>query len=66
MKTVISIENHPPISFVTGVTKARTGPGHKPCGLATRPSHFPDHGRLRGMMLVRFAARKASPAINWL
>jgi len=66
MKIVLPVEAHPPIYFVTRVTKFRTSHSYKPCGLATRPLIFPDQGRLRGMMLVRFAARKAPTASHWL
>jgi hypothetical protein len=66
MKTVVPFEKSPAISFVTHVIKARTAQSSKPGGPATRPPVLRDQGRLRGMMLVRFAARRASNSINWL
>lgn len=54
----IPITSFGTLSFVTRVTKARTGQGLKLCVPATRPTPFFGYERLRGILLVRAAVRR--------
>lgn len=55
MKTHISISNGRTVSFVTRVANVRAGlPGRVTSGLV----RFPGERQLRGLLLVRAAARK--------
>jgi hypothetical protein len=66
MKTLEVTENFTPVFFVTKVTKPWADRGLKPYELTPRPFVFQDCDRLRGMTLVRFAARRTSRVMNWL
>ncbi|MEK7782201.1 MAG: hypothetical protein AAB370_11940 [Verrucomicrobiota bacterium] len=66
MKTTVSIIAHEPISFVAPVTKAPADQGCRPVGRPIRSVSFSEGGRLRGALLIRFAARKDPSRISWL
>jgi len=66
MKTHISVTGHESVSFVTRVTKVTASLGGKPGDLTTQPISFSANGRVRGALLIRFAARKNPNRPSWL
>jgi hypothetical protein len=58
MKTHISISNGRTVSFVTRVANVRGEQGLMPGRVTISPVRFPGERQLRGLLLVRAAARK--------